>query len=63
MAVHLTRSDCWILRSNVYPVQWTRLIICCGMAVRRLGMLGVSIKKMEALTVKEMVTLIKRDKI
>jgi hypothetical protein len=33
------------------------LMICCGMAVRRMGMLGVSVRK--ALTVKmETVTLI-----
>jgi len=35
------------------------MMICCGMAVRRLGMLGVSVRKMKALTVKlETVTLI-----
>jgi hypothetical protein len=41
-------------------MQWTGLLmICCGMAVRRMGMLGVSVRKMEALTVKmETVTLI-----
>ena len=33
-------------------------MICCGMAVRRMGMLGVSVKKMKALTVEvETVTL------
>jgi len=30
----------------------------CGMAVKRMGMLGVSARKMRALTVKEKVTLI-----
>jgi len=41
----------------VYPVG--PVMICCGMAVRRLRMLGVSVRKMKALTVKmETVTLI-----
>jgi hypothetical protein len=35
------------------------LTICCGMAVKRMGMLGVCVKEMKALTVKmETVTLI-----
>jgi hypothetical protein len=30
------------LRSAVHPVQWMGLMmICCGMAVRRVGLLGV----------------------
>jgi hypothetical protein len=34
------------------------MIMCCGMAVRRMGMLGVSVRKMMAFTVKmESVTL------
>jgi hypothetical protein len=34
------------------------MVICCGMAVKRVGMLGVSVGKMKALTVKmETVTL------
>jgi len=33
-------------------------MICCGMAVNRMGMLGESVRKMKALTVKlETVTL------
>jgi len=28
------------------------IIICCGIAVKRMGMLGVSVRKMEAPTVK-----------
>ena len=28
------------------------MMICCGMAVKRMGMLGVSVRKMKALTVK-----------
>jgi hypothetical protein len=33
-------------------MQWMRLvIICCGMAVKRIGMLGVNVRKMKALTV------------
>jgi hypothetical protein len=35
------------------------MMICCAMAVMRLGMLGVSVRKTKALTVKvETVTLI-----
>jgi hypothetical protein len=44
MAVHLTRSNSeGVLRSAVYPVQQMGLtmMICCGMVVRRVGMLGV----------------------
>jgi hypothetical protein len=34
------------------------LMICCGMAVKRMGMLDVSVRKMTALTMKmETVTL------
>jgi hypothetical protein len=37
------------------------MVICCGMAVKRIGMLGVSVRKMTALTVKmQIVTLIGR---
>jgi hypothetical protein len=41
-------------------MEWTRLIIiCCGIAVKSMGMLGVSVRKMKALTVKvQRVTLI-----
>jgi len=28
------------------------MIICCGMSVKRMGMLGVSVRKMKVLTVK-----------
>jgi hypothetical protein len=39
------------------------LIICSGVAVRRIGMLGVSVRKMKGLTVKiETVTLIGKGK-
>jgi hypothetical protein len=35
------------------------MIVCCGMAVKRMGMLGVSVRKMKALTMKmEAVTMI-----
>ena len=38
-----------------------RLVICCGMALQRLEMLGVSLRKMKALTVMmERVTLISK---
>jgi hypothetical protein len=37
------------------------MVICCGMAVKRIGMLEVSVRKMTALTVQiQMVTLIGR---
>jgi hypothetical protein len=53
MAAHLTRNYWMVLRSAVYPVQWMRLMmVCCGMAVKRMGMLAASAKKMKALTVK-----------
>jgi len=44
----------------IYPVQWMGLMmICCGMAMQRLGMLGVSVREMKALTLKmETLTLI-----
>jgi hypothetical protein len=35
------------------------MMMCCGMAVKRMGMLGVSVRRMKAMTVKmETVTLI-----
>jgi hypothetical protein len=37
------------------------LMICCGMAVKRMGMLGVGVRKMKVLTVKrDTMTLIGR---
>jgi hypothetical protein len=33
-------------------MQWMRLMICNGMAVKSMGMLGMSVRKMKALTVK-----------
>ena len=45
MAAHLTRSDGRVLRSAVYPMQWMRLTICCGMAVKRMGILRASVRK------------------
>jgi len=39
------------------------MMMCCGMAVKRMGMLEVSVRKMMALTVKmERVTLIGKDR-
>jgi hypothetical protein len=38
------------LRSAVYPLDWMGMIICCGMTVKRMGMLGVSVRKMKALS-------------
>jgi len=41
-----------VLRRAEYAMQWMRLVmICCGMAVKRMGMLGVNVRKMKALTV------------
>jgi hypothetical protein len=49
-----------VLRSAVHPVhpmQWMRLI-CCGKAVKRKGVLGTSVRKINGMTVKmETVTL------
>jgi hypothetical protein len=40
------------------------MMICCGMAVRRMGMLGVSAQKMKAPTIQiETVTLIDKGRI
>jgi hypothetical protein len=37
------------------------MMICCGMALQRMGMLGVSVRKVKALTVKiGIVTLIRK---
>jgi hypothetical protein len=49
-----------VLRSALYPVHWMgQTMICCGITVMRMGMLGVSVMKMKALAVKmETVTLI-----
>jgi hypothetical protein len=47
---HITRSDSRVLRSAVYPVQWMGLI-CCGITVKRMGMLEVSVRKIMALIV------------
>jgi len=42
---------------------WIGLMICCGLPVKRMGMLDVSVRKTMALTVKmEGVTLIGKDK-
>jgi len=50
MTAHLTRSDSEGLCA-VHPKQWMRTI-CCAMAVKRIRMLGVSVRKIKALTVK-----------
>jgi hypothetical protein len=37
--------------NDVYPVQWMGLILVrCGMAVKRMGMLGFRVRKMKQLT-------------
>ena len=52
------------VRSAVYSVRWLGLMmICCGMALNKMRMLGMSVRKMKALTVKmETVTLIGRSR-
>jgi hypothetical protein len=52
MAAHLTRSDCeGFFLSAVYPMQWMGpMKICCGMAIKRMGLLCVSAMKIKALT-------------
>jgi hypothetical protein len=57
MASHLEKL-CSGLRSSVYAMQWKGpMMICCGMAVK-MEMLGGSVRKMMAFTVKmESVTL------
>jgi len=49
-----------VLTTDVYPMQWMgMLMIRCGMAEKRFGMLGESVRKMKELTVKmETVALI-----
>ena len=62
MTAHLIRSDNEGLCA-VYPKQWMRTI-CCGMAVKRIRMLGVSARKMKVTTVKmETVALISKGRI
>jgi hypothetical protein len=58
MAAHLIKCNC--KRYKRYPMQWMELIIiCCGTAVKRMGILGVCVRKMNAQTVKmETATLI-----
>ena len=50
MTAHLTRSDSEGLCA-VYPKQWKRTIYF-EMAPKRIGMLGVNVRKIKALTVK-----------
>ena len=41
-----------VSRGAAYPVQWMRLkLICCGLVLKRMGMLGAGVRKMKALTV------------
>jgi hypothetical protein len=50
-------------RGAVYPMECMGLMICCGMAVKRIGMLRVSVRKMKTLNVKmETDTLIDKDR-
>jgi len=51
---YLVGVDCnSMAASAIYPVQWMGLMmICCGMAVMGVRMLGINVRKMKALTVK-----------
>ena len=49
--------------NTAYPMQWISMMmmmmICCGMAVKRMGMFGVVVRNMKALTVQmKTVTLV-----
>ena len=64
MAEHFTEVTVkGFLRSAAYPMRWMGLMmVCCGIAVK-MRMLGVSVRKMKALTVNmETVTLTGRDR-
>jgi hypothetical protein len=51
MTAHLPKLTVKGLRSAVYPMQWMGpMMICCRMTVKRMGMLGVSVRKMETVT-------------
>jgi hypothetical protein len=60
MAAHLARSDCEGFYKVLYiPCSKWDMMIRCERTVKRMGMLGVSVRKMMALTVKmETVALI-----
>jgi hypothetical protein len=46
-----------VLRSAAYPTQSIRLMMTlCGKVMKNIGILGMSVRKMKALTVKETVT-------
>jgi hypothetical protein len=52
MAAHLTRTDNEGFKKCFNSNAVIRLITCCGMAMKRMGMLGVSVRtvKMETVT-------------
>ena len=60
MAAHLTRSDCdGFYRVLYIPCSKWDTMIHCELTVKRMGMLGVSVRKTKALTVKmEIVALV-----
>jgi len=49
---HLTRSDCERFKKCCISNAMDEMVICFGKAVKRMGILGVSVWKMKALTVK-----------
>jgi hypothetical protein len=51
MAAYLTRSTVIVkgFKKCVYPLHWMGLMmVCCGMTVKRIGMLRVSVWKIKA---------------
>jgi hypothetical protein len=59
MAVPLTRRTVKGFKMCCISSAVEGAVICCGMAVRRMGMLGVSVREVKGLTVKmETVTLV-----
>jgi len=60
IAAHLTRVTVkGFKKCRIFNAGDELMTVCCGMVVRRVGMLGVSVKEMKALIVKmETVTLI-----
>ena len=52
MAVHPTRSDIKGFKKCCTSSAVDETMICCGMRGKRMGMLGVSVRKVKALTVK-----------
>jgi hypothetical protein len=46
MAVHFIKSDCERFQKCCIPSKWLGLMIFCGMAVKKMGMLAVKCVKL-----------------